>query len=336
MQLIIQGSYAAGLGASFGTHDAGGAVDIWTVDPNNTSLLLNDIDNMVWALRQSGFAAWFRPKDMLYVGMYPHIHAISIGDPELSGAAAAQLTGDEAYFRGRNGLPDAELMGSDPHGGAVLCPWMTDQGYQLLPYPSEGGANNDASESSQSENEPSEGEQAETSPSTALACQQPVDDYRRLLINGHSLNQRTYSMLQTAQALYGGPGDLLRVTQGSYAAGLAASFGTHDGGGAVDISIRHPQSSQFLYDETGRMVQALRQAGFAAWYRSPNQGFAPHIHAIAIGDRELSDAAAAQLTGEQGYFRGRNALPDERAAPDSHGGAWICDWMIAAGYQDLR
>ena len=143
-------------------------------------------------------------------------------------------------------------------------------------------------------------------------------------------------MLQTAQGLYNGPANLLAVTQGSYNYGVSASFGTHDAGGAVDISIRHPQTFEFLYGETDNMVLALRQAGFAAWYRSPEQGFAPHIHAIAIGDAELSEAASAQLTGEQGYFRGRNGLPDERAGADPHGWPWICDWMKEMGYRDLR
>jgi hypothetical protein len=167
-----------------------------------------------------------------------------------------------------------------------------------------------------------------------------VDDYTPVMINGHTLNRRTYRMLQVAQALYGGPGNLLRVTQGSYSRGVGASFGTHDGGGAADISIRHPTSQEFLFGETERMVWALRQAGFAAWLRAPGDlgpGSAVHIHAIAVGDADLSEAAAAQLTGEHGYFRGRNGLPQpELAAPDRHGGPLLCPWMEALGYRDLR
>jgi len=34
-----------------------------------------------------------------------------------------------------------------------------------------------------------------------------------------------------------------------------------------------------------------------------------HIHAIAIGDQELSAAANEQLVGESGYFRGYDGLP---------------------------
>ena len=158
-----------------------------------------------------------------------------------------------------------------------------------------------------------------------------------MTVEGFVLNQRTFAMLQTAQALYGGPGSLLWVTQGSYSEGVDASFGTHDGGGVVDLSIRHPVTWELLYGETERLVRALRQAGFAAWYRSPEQGFDPHIHAVAVGDAELSDAALAQLTGEQGYFRGRNGLPGtDVAGPDPHGGPLVCEWMKELGYADWR
>ncbi len=312
MRLLIQGSYEAGLGASFGTHDGGGAVDIWMVYPDDTSQLLPDIEQAVWALRQSGFAAWFRPANMLYEGMFPHIHAIAVGDAGLSEAAREQIYGEQGYFAGQNGLPQAGFAGPDPHGGPILCPWMEQaQGSGV-------GA-------------------ATRAPLRAEACQPPVDEYTRVTVEGQTISQRTYGMLEVAQALYGGAGNLLWVTQGSYSDGVDASFGTHAGGGAVDLSIRHPQTGEFLYDETGRMVQALRQAGFAAWYRTPNQGFTPHIHAIAIGDGELSEAARAQLTGEQGYFRGRNGLPQpEVAGPDPHGGPLLCAWMQALGYADLR
>jgi len=141
-------------------------------------------------------------------------------------------------------------------------------------------------------------------------CRRPIEDYTRVTINGETVNRRTALMLDTAVELYGGPGDLRRVVQGSYTDELAASFGTHAGGGVVDISIRNPATpSEYLFGEVEPMVQALRQAGFAAWYRAPSEvyeGSAPHIHAVAIADQELSPAAQEQLTGPHGYFRGMN------------------------------
>lgn len=63
-----------------------------------------------------------------------------------------------------------------------------------------------------------------------------------------------------------------------------------------------------------------------------------HIHAIAIGDQQLSEAAVKQLIGETGYFRGMTGLPEHIAPPslDRHGGPVICKWMLNSGYRDLR
>lgn len=159
-------------------------------------------------------------------------------------------------------------------------------------------------------------------------CAEPPDNYERVVHRGHDLNARTWAMLQTAQEIYGGPLDLMRLTQGSYRDGFALSFGTHAGGGAVDISLRHPANDAFLLEEAEPMVQALRAAGFAAWYRragdlGPDSGH--HLHAVAIGDRELSAAAQEQVAG---YFAGMDGLiepwgPNE----DRHGGPLICPWM---------
>jgi hypothetical protein len=179
-------------------------------------------------------------------------------------------------------------------------------------------------------------------PEQSFACTRPPDDMTRVQVDGHIVNARTLWMLKVAQHLYGGPGSILRVVQGSYTSGLAESFGTHDGGGAVDISIRNPADlDQVLWDEAPKMVIAMRQAGFAAWYRPAGMfgpGSSAHIHAIAIGDPELSKAARRQLDGPEGYFRGLDGVPPEYKGPhpDPHGGPVICSWMIELGYKDLR
>jgi hypothetical protein len=161
-------------------------------------------------------------------------------------------------------------------------------------------------------------------------------------VNGEVLNRRTLWMLEQAQALYGGPGSILYVTQGSYTPGLKESFGTHDGGGAADISILDPADpKKVLWDEAPKMVIAMRQVGFAAWYRpvgmfGPNS--AAHIHAIAVGDAELSPAARRQIDGPEGYLRGLDGVPPQYGGPhpDPHGGPVICPWMIKMGFKDLR
>ncbi len=175
-------------------------------------------------------------------------------------------------------------------------------------------------------------------------CQQPPEDYTRLEINGQIINMRTLAMLQHAQELYGGEIELAgyAITQGSYTDSVAASFGTHAGGGAVDLSVLRQGTYTVLWDDIGPVLNALRTAGFAAWlreYGELHQDSPIHIHAIAIGDRELSPAAAEQLTGEAGYFRGSSGLPVAMygaPTPDRYGGPIICQWMIDLDYRDLR
>lgn len=177
-------------------------------------------------------------------------------------------------------------------------------------------------------------------------CWEPPDDYTRVWVNGALLNSRTLAMLDHAQDLYQAQGGVidfhLAITQGSYTGGaLAASFGTHDGGGAVDLSVRSPLDWSVLWDEIGPMLYALRVAGFAAWLRDTDElypGSAIHIHAIALGDAELSEAARAQIDGTFGYLRGFNGLPRLDGIPlaDRYGGPVICQWMIDRGFDDMR
>ena len=89
----------------------------------------------------------------------------------------------------------------------------------------------------------------------------------------------------------------LTIVQGSYnAGGVAASAGTHDGGGAVDLA---------PYDHA-RKVLELRRAGFAAWYRPAIPGlWGAHVHAVLIGNKRLSAGARAQVAE---YLAGYDGL----------------------------
>lgn len=124
---------------------------------------------------------------------------------------------------------------------------------------------------------------------------------KRVTRNGKTLNKRTLDMLERAEARYGGS---FYVVQGSYnAGGVSASAGTHDGGGAVDLSV----SGLNIADA----VKALREVGFAAWYRAPLAGvWNAHIHAIAIGDADLASGARSQVAA---YYAGRDGLAGNRA-----------------------
>ena len=149
-----------------------------------------------------------------------------------------------------------------------------------------------------------------------------------------TLNMRTYTMLKYADSLYDGPIDLLNaITQGSYTNELEASFGTHSGGGAVDLSVIDTSTWTVLEEEIEPLIRALRLAGFAAWLRRPDElypGSPIHIHAVAVGDEELSYTAYAQVYSEFGYLAGMDGLPPaegEEPSLDPHGGPVMCDWM---------
>lgn len=180
-------------------------------------------------------------------------------------------------------------------------------------------------------------------------CLTPPDDYEQIQLGFATLNQRTLFMLDNAQHIYELEGGTwanfrLRITQGSYnLGGVSASFGTHDAGGAIDLSVIDTQDGWvIMHDEIMPMLRALRIAGFAAWLRDTNElfdGSIIHIHAIAIGDAEASDIARQQVNSEFGYLSGFNGLPPDEGEdpiPDIYGDPIICEWMIEAGFNDMR
>lgn len=118
--------------------------------------------------------------------------------------------------------------------------------------------------------------------------------YDRTTYGGRTVDWLTRVALEFAAELLGYD---LTIAQGSYnAGGVAASGGTHDGGGVVDLD---PYQWR-------RKVRVLRMVGFAAWYRPaiPHL-WGAHIHAVLIGNRRLSAAARAQVTE---YLAGYDGL----------------------------
>lgn len=125
--------------------------------------------------------------------------------------------------------------------------------------------------------------------------------------DGHTLDQLTnYALYAVEHRLGYDPGSLT-VLQGSYNAGaVTASGGTHDGGGAVDLSPA---------DWPGK-VHALRAVGFAAWHRPAIPGlWGEHVHAVLIGNVKLSPAAKAQV---EDYRTHRNGLANHGPDPTWH------------------
>ncbi|MEV5573567.1 peptidoglycan-binding protein [Spirillospora sp. NPDC052269] len=113
------------------------------------------------------------------------------------------------------------------------------------------------------------------------------------------VDTRTQKMLLRAEKLLHRK---LVLDQGSYnPGGDHTSAGTHDGGGVVDINVKGMSAATRT-----KVAKAMRQVGFAAWVRNPNQGEWPwHIHATAINDTDLSVQAQHQI-GD--YYLGQNGL----------------------------
>lgn len=110
----------------------------------------------------------------------------------------------------------------------------------------------------------------------------------KVIFRGFLFDERTMHMILWAEK---NAGFRFRITQGSYSDGVAASAGTHDGGGAADFSVR-------LMREAKRtvMLNSLKKAGFAAWYRVKANGFTSnHVHAIAIACPDLAPLAKSQV-----------------------------------------
>jgi len=120
---------------------------------------------------------------------------------------------------------------------------------------------------------------------------------------GKQVNARTRDMLAAADAMLSWN---LALDQGSYSTSDPTSAVTHDGGGAVDVTVTGLSTAQ-----RWATVRALRKVGFAAWLRDPSQADWPyHIHAVAVSDPDLSAPAANQI---HDYYFGLNGLATHAA-----------------------
>jgi hypothetical protein len=116
------------------------------------------------------------------------------------------------------------------------------------------------------------------------------------------------------------------VTQGGYnAGGVAASAGTHDRE-AVDVS-----GSLLTPDQRWTVVTNMRRVGFAAWIRTPAQGFPWHIHGVPING-DLSTGARAQVVQ---YSQHLNGLAG-RGPDDGPTGYYDATWEKYTGGSSYR
>jgi len=127
----------------------------------------------------------------------------------------------------------------------------------------------------------------------------------RVTWRGRVFDDRTARMLAEVAKLSGPI--YINPTQGSYSGGVAASAGTHNGGGAVDLM--HPSWSVSDYN---KVVALMRKVGFAAWHRTPQQSNWPrHVHGIAVqpgGRNDKGVLSTGALNQVKNYYDGRNGL----------------------------
>lgn len=122
--------------------------------------------------------------------------------------------------------------------------------------------------------------------------------YDRITWRKKRFNRRTVDMIKWAEDK---AGFTFVIGQGSYNVGVEASAGTHDGGGTADFSVRGLTTAQRV-----KMVRSLKDAGFAAWYRPAiPKLWPPHVHAVAIKDKDLAWLAKLQV---EDYLNGKSGL----------------------------
>lgn len=86
--------------------------------------------------------------------------------------------------------------------------------------------------------------------------------------------RRTIAHLSWTDKQLRAKGKALRVIQGSYNRGVAASAGTHDYDAVFDVGV--------MGLEWPAAQKVLRELGWAAWWRQPPT-FSHHIHMISLG-----------------------------------------------------
>ena len=117
---------------------------------------------------------------------------------------------------------------------------------------------------------------------------------------GHTFNRRSVAALLEAERRLGYQFQML---QGSYNTSVAASAGTHAGGGAVDCVGRGRWPHE---------VQVLREVGWVAWHRTPPAFSTEHIHGVLRGDPQLADGARQQIVD---WEHGLDGLADHLHDP---------------------
>lgn len=139
----------------------------------------------------------------------------------------------------------------------------------------------------------------------SVSTVRPAAKFSRTSFRGVTLDLYTVVLQKRAESYMRASGaPVPRMVQGSFRPASKNSASTHSGGGALDVSIRAYSSGTQL-----KILKAYRKAGFAAWIRTPADGFTTHLHAIAICDTKAHSQAKAQV---RDYFKHKNGLASHK------------------------
>lgn len=132
----------------------------------------------------------------------------------------------------------------------------------------------------------------------------------RTTYQGKAINQGTKQILAAANKMlatshFGGEQGPVTMLQGGYnKGGVAASAGTHDGGGAFDLT---------PYNWKNR-IYVFRLLGAAQWHRTAIKNvWVEHLHTVVCGDGTASAGAKAQV---QEYYANGDGLAGSLKDPD--------------------
>lgn len=135
----------------------------------------------------------------------------------------------------------------------------------------------------------------------------PMAWSNRTRYQGKPVNKGTLAILNAANKLvrssyFGKETSNITLVQGGYnRGGVAASAGTHDGGGAIDITAHNWRNREKVF----------RLLGVAMWDRPTLPGvWSHHMHGIVCGDGTASAGAKRQVTA---YYKRRNGLANNGA-----------------------
>lgn len=132
---------------------------------------------------------------------------------------------------------------------------------------------------------------------------------RRVVYHGRTMDAMTREFIK---ALEHRLGYLLTITQGCYSTAVAASGGTHSGGGVIDLAAAYADAK----------VRAIRELGGFGWRRlelwhGSVRIWPEHVHFGIRNHPALSPEARAQQADYDAH-PGRNGLAGHAVDPDTY------------------